>query len=74
MKKFAIRYKLRSLVIAKDLFCERAHGPTVHHHASLAWTIVRSLRVNGSWVIIGSGLQHIFRDLHSLAVRLHQVK
>ena len=43
------------------------------------WTIMRSLRLNGYWVIIGSGLlclvcglHFIFRDLRSLAIQLRQ--
>jgi len=45
------------------------------------WTIMRSLRLNGSWVIIGSGLlclvcglHLVFRDLRSLAAQLHQAE
>ena len=45
------------------------------------WTIMRSLRLNGYWFIIGSGLlclvcglHFIFRDLRSLALRLNQAE
>ncbi len=45
------------------------------------WTIMRSLRLNGYWVIIGSGLlclvcglHFIFRDLRSLVIQLHQTE
>ena len=45
------------------------------------WTIMRSLRLNGYWVIIGSGLlclvcglHFIFRDLRSLAIQLRQAE
>ena len=67
----------------------------LHYHANLAtiyilphfmsvsntWAIMRSLRLNGYWVIIGSGLlclvcglHFIFRDLRSLTIQLRQAK
>jgi len=45
------------------------------------WTLMRVLRLNGYWIIIGSGLlclicglHFVFRDLRSLVLQLHEAE
>ena len=67
-------------VIALHYIASLAALYVLPHFLSVSdtWTIMRSLRLNGSWFIIGSGLlclawglHLVFRDIRVLARRLH---